>query len=65
MLFHGTMDRNVDIEQTRVMDKALTAAGVPHKTVIFDNRDHQIEDGEMRAQMLRDSDAFLRQSMGM
>ncbi|KQX19581.1 MULTISPECIES: S9 family peptidase [unclassified Sphingomonas] len=65
MLFHGTMDRNVDVEQTRVMDKALTAAGVPHKTVIFENRDHQIEDSEMRAQMLRESDAFLRQSMGM
>lgn len=65
MLFHGTMDRNVNVEQTRVMDKALTAAGVPHKTVIFQDRDHQIEDSAMRAQMLRDSDAFLRQSMGM
>jgi len=65
MLFHGTMDRNVDIEQTKVMDKALTAAGVSHKTVIFENRDHQIEDSAMRAQMLRESDAFLRQSMGM
>jgi len=65
MLFHGTMDRNVSVEQTRVMDKALTAAGVPHKTVIFEKRDHQIEDSEMRARMLRDSDAFLRQSLGM
>lgn len=65
MLFHGTLDRNVNVEQTRVMDSALTAAGVPHKTVIFQDRDHQIEDSAMRAQMLRDSDAFLRQSMGM
>jgi dienelactone hydrolase len=65
MLFHGTLDRNVNVEQTRVMDSALTAAGVPHRTVIFQDRDHQIEDSAMRAQMLRDSDAFLRQSMGM
>jgi len=65
MLFHGTMDRNVYVEQTRVMDRALAAAGVPHKTVIFEDRDHQIEDGEMRAQLLRESDAFLRQAMGM
>lgn len=65
MLFHGTMDANVTVEHSRVMDKALAAAGVPHKTVIFENRDHQIEDSTMRAQMLRESDAFLRQSMGM
>lgn len=65
MLFHGTMDRNVNVEQTRVMDKALVAAGVPHKTVIFENRDHYIIDSDLRALMLRDSDAFLRQSMGM
>ncbi|WP_347271233.1 alpha/beta hydrolase family protein [Rhizorhabdus histidinilytica] len=65
MLFHGTMDRNVNVEQTRVMDRALAAAGVPHRTVIFENRDHQIEDSAMRARMLRDSEDFLRQSMGM
>ncbi len=65
MLFHGTLDRNVNVEQSRVMDSALSAAGVPHRTVIFQDRDHQIEDSAMRAQMLRESDAFLRQAMGM
>jgi dipeptidyl aminopeptidase/acylaminoacyl peptidase len=65
LMYHGTMDSNVDIEQSRLMDKALKAAGRDSRLVVFENRDHQIEDSEMRAQMLRESDAFMRKAMGL
>ncbi|MGC6330844.1 alpha/beta hydrolase family protein [Rhizorhabdus sp. FW153] len=65
LMYHGTMDRNVDIEQSRLMDKALRAAGRDSRLVVFENRDHQIDDSEMRAQMLRESDAFMRKAMGL
>ncbi|MFP5456547.1 MAG: alpha/beta hydrolase family protein, partial [Alphaproteobacteria bacterium] len=65
LMYHGTMDRNVDIEQSRLMDKALKAVGRDSRLVVFENRDHYIEDNAMRAQMLRESDAFMRQAMGL
>lgn len=65
LMFHGTMDRNVNVEQSKLMDAALKAAGGNSRLVIFNNRDHYIEDNEMRAQMLRESDAFMRKASGM
>ncbi len=65
LMFHGTLDRNVDIEQARIMDSKLQAVGVPHQLVVFDGLDHYLEDSAARARLLRDSDAFLRKSMGM
>lgn len=65
LLFHGTMDLNVDVDQSRLMDSRLASAGVPHQLVIFKDRDHYLEDSQMRAQLLRDSDAFLRKALGM
>ncbi|KKC24232.1 alpha/beta hydrolase family protein [Sphingomonas sp. SRS2] len=64
-LVHGTYDENVDIEQSKLMDSKLREAGVPHELIVFDERDHYLDDGEARAKLLRDSDAFLRKSMGM
>ncbi len=65
LMFHGTMDRNVNVEQSKLMDAALKAAGGNSRLVIFNNRDHYIEDNEMRAQMLRESDAFMRKASGL
>jgi dipeptidyl aminopeptidase/acylaminoacyl peptidase len=65
LLVHGTDDINVDIAQSRLMDEKLSEAGVPHQLIVFDKRDHYIEDSAQRAQLLRASDAFLRKSMGM
>jgi dipeptidyl aminopeptidase/acylaminoacyl peptidase len=63
LMFHGTVDQNVDPAQSREMDHQLRAAGKQSKLVIYRNLDHQLEDGDVRADMLRSSDAFLRQSM--
>ena len=64
LLFHGTFDRNVGIEQSKHMAVRLTAAGKPCKLVTWEGLDHQIEDSTAREQMLRTSDEFLRQALG-
>jgi dipeptidyl aminopeptidase/acylaminoacyl peptidase len=65
LLFHGEMDRNVLIRQSKEMADRLAAAGVPHELVTWPDLDHQLEDSAARAEMLRKSDAFLRRAMGM
>jgi dipeptidyl aminopeptidase/acylaminoacyl peptidase len=64
LLFHAALDRNVGIRQSRVMAERLTKAGVKNELVTWDYLDHQLEDSEARAQMLRKSDQFLRQAYG-
>jgi dipeptidyl aminopeptidase/acylaminoacyl peptidase len=65
LLFHGEIDRNVPIRQSKEMADHLAAAGVPHELVTWPDLDHQLEDSAVRAEMLRKSDAFLRHAMGM
>lgn len=65
LLFHGDMDRNVTIAQSRVMSDKLRGAGKKVELVVYRKRDHSLVDSEARADMLRKSDAFLRSSMGM
>jgi dipeptidyl aminopeptidase/acylaminoacyl peptidase len=63
LLFHGAMDRNVGIAQSKEMNLRLTAAGVRNDLVTWPDLDHYLEDSAAREDMLRKSDAFLRQSM--
>lgn len=65
LLFHGTLDRNVGVGESRHMDRSLTAAKVPHELVIFDGLDHQLDDSKARADMLRKSEAFLRKNLNL
>jgi dienelactone hydrolase len=65
LLFHGTDDRNVAVEESKRMAQALKSAGVKCELVTYQDRDHQLEDSDVRADMLRKSDAFLRQAFGM
>ncbi|HTD71990.1 MAG TPA: S9 family peptidase [Steroidobacteraceae bacterium] len=65
LLFHGELDRNVLIRQSKEMADRLAAAGVPHELVTWPDLDHQLEDSAARAEMLRKSDAFLRKAMGL
>jgi dipeptidyl aminopeptidase/acylaminoacyl peptidase len=59
LLFHGTMDSNVDVRQSRIMQSRMDAAGKPSELVIFDGLDHQLDDSTARADMLEKSAAFL------
>jgi dipeptidyl aminopeptidase/acylaminoacyl peptidase len=65
LLFHGTLDRNVGYKQSERMAAALTAAHARCELITFQNLDHQLDDSEVRAQMLRKSEAFLREAMGL
>jgi acetyl esterase/lipase len=65
LIFHGTTDRNVSVDESRRMAAALKAAGAQCQLVEFDNLDHQLEDSAVRTDMLRQSDAFLRHAFGM
>jgi dienelactone hydrolase len=65
LLFHGTMDSNVLVGQSRLMDDRLKDAGKRHELVIYPGLDHQLDDSAARADLLRRSDAFLRAAMGM
>jgi acetyl esterase/lipase len=65
LLFHGAMDRNVGIGESRHMASSLQSAGVKHELVTWDDLDHQLDDSSARTYMLRKSDAFLREALGM
>ena len=64
LLFHGGLDRNVSIEESRRMAKSLESSGVTHELVTWDDLDHQLDDSNARADMLRKSDVFLHSAFG-
>ncbi len=64
LIFHGDHDSNVDVRHARLMRSKLGDAGRPAEMVIFPGLDHNLDDSEARARMLRESDAFLRRSLG-
>jgi len=63
LMFHGDMDRNVDIGQSRFMDKQLRRAGKASELIEYPDLEHSLRDGTARADMLRKSDAFLRKQL--
>ncbi|HEY2808765.1 MAG TPA: alpha/beta fold hydrolase [Steroidobacteraceae bacterium] len=65
LMFHGVMDRNVSIEQSKLMDARLKSAGAQSTLVTWDDLDHQLDDSAARTELLRRSDAFLRKAFGM
>ncbi|MGB9332062.1 MAG: S9 family peptidase [Steroidobacteraceae bacterium] len=65
LLFHGGFDRNVSIEESRLMCARLTSAGGKCELVTWDELDHYLDDSSARTQMLRRSDEFLRSAFGM
>lgn len=65
LLFHGGVDRNVNIEQSRRMCARLKSAGGKCELVTWGDLDHYLEDSAARTQMLRQSDEFLRQALGL
>jgi dienelactone hydrolase len=64
LLFHGGLDRNVSIRESRLMADRLTKAHVNNELVTWDDLDQYFEDAAARTQMLRKSDQFLRQAIG-
>jgi dipeptidyl aminopeptidase/acylaminoacyl peptidase len=65
LMFHGAFDRNVSIAESKRMAAQLTAAGKPNKLVTWEDLDHQLNDSGARATMLRTSNEFIRQTLGL
>ena len=62
LMFHGTMDLNVGVDQSSKMDAALKAAGKKSELVTFDGLEHSLVDSNVRAHMLDRIDKFLKAS---
>lgn len=62
LMFHGDIDRNVDVGHARLMDAKLKDAGRSSELHIYKNRDHHLEDGDIRAELLRTSAAFIEKA---
>lgn len=65
LLFHGDLDQNVAIEQSRLMAGKLRDAGAKPQFVEYKGLDHQLDDSTARADMLGKADAFLRAALGL
>lgn len=65
LLFHGAQDLNVGILESKRMASRLTSVGARCELVTWENLDHQLDDAEARTRLLRKSDEFLRQALGM
>jgi dipeptidyl aminopeptidase/acylaminoacyl peptidase len=63
LMFHGDHDTNVQVDQSKAMDKALKRVGKDSTLVIFPGLDHQLDDSDVRAKMLDQADRFLRTAM--
>lgn len=59
LMFHGTLDQNVDIEQARIMQRELKSAGRHSELVEYDGLRHNLGDAAARADMLRRISDFL------
>lgn len=64
-LFHGDLDLNVGIFQSRFMEDQLKNAGKSVELTVYPKLDHGLEDSAVRADMLAKSDAFLRKALGL
>lgn len=65
LMFHGELDQNVSIYQSRIMEGKLKGLRKPAELVEFSGLTHSLNDSSAREQMLAKSDAFLRSAMGM
>lgn len=65
MLFHGDLDSNVPVAQSRLMKSKLERAGTKNEFILYRGLDHQLNDSTARADMLRKSDQFIRTAIGM
>ncbi len=63
LMFHGDMDLNVGVEQSRKMDAKLRAAGKSSELVVYEGLEHSLIDSNARAQMLDRIGAFLAKNL--
>lgn len=65
LLFHGALDLNVSIAESKAMASRLSAVSGHCELVTWDDLDHRLDDSQARTQMLRKSGDFLHQTLGL
>lgn len=60
LMFHGDLDINVGVQQSRKMDEKLRDLDKKSELVIFKGLTHGLEDSKVRTEMLEKIDAFLK-----
>ncbi|WP_254606314.1 alpha/beta hydrolase family protein [Sphingomonas bacterium] len=65
LMFHGDLDTNVGVGESRLMASRLRGAGRRVDYVEYKGLTHQLDDADVRADLLGKSDAFLRRSLGL
>ncbi|GMM94265.1 alpha/beta fold hydrolase [Qipengyuania sp. MTN3-11] len=65
LLIHGEEDLNVGIAQSRRMEHELRSAGKTVRLIEFPDLAHSLENSRARYTLLTESDAFLREHLGM
>jgi dipeptidyl aminopeptidase/acylaminoacyl peptidase len=63
LLFHGDIDQNVGVGESRLMASKLKSAGKSVEFVEYHRLAHQLDDSNVRAEMLDKMDVFLRASL--
>ncbi|MEG3147486.1 S9 family peptidase [Sphingomonas sp. RT2P30] len=63
LLFHGSLDYTVGVDHSRMMASRLKGAGRQVELVEYAGLEHQLNDSNVRAEMLDKMDAFLRTSL--
>ena len=63
LMIHGDRDAQVQIEQSEVMDRALTKAGKAHRFIKLRDADHQLSTVADRVTMLHAVEAFLAEHL--
>lgn len=63
LMFHGDMDLNVGVQQSRKMDARLRSAGKSSELVVYEGLEHSLADSNARALMLDRIAAFLKANM--
>ena len=64
LLAHGELDLNVNIRQSRAMQKALQSAGKPVELLTFAGLDHQLDDSDARIALLTKAGELLDRTIG-
>jgi hypothetical protein len=63
LLFHGDVDQNVKVTESRLMASRLKSAGKSVEYFEFAGLDHKLRDAAARTRLLAQSDAFLRKAL--
>jgi dipeptidyl aminopeptidase/acylaminoacyl peptidase len=65
LMFHGDLDRNVEVSASKLMEQRLRHSRKQVELVVYPGLDHYLDDSQARSDVLRRSDQFLRSALKM